>query len=74
MARYTSIALGLQRIYILLMLLVQENNYVASEALQHEYLQKIASDILSSFSDLRHNLHDLAGNTYHRGVSCAYPF
>ena len=25
------------------------------------------------FSELCHNLHDLTGNTYHWGVSCAYP-
>ena len=50
MTRYTSIPLGLQRLYIRLPQVVLENNYVECDCLPDAYLQKIVTAMATSFS------------------------
>ena len=50
MTRYTSIPLGLQRLYIRLAQFVLENNYVECDGLPDAYLQKIGTAMGTSFS------------------------
>ena len=49
MTRYTSIPLGLQRLYILLAQFVMENNYVECDSLPDANLQTIGTAICTSF-------------------------
>ena len=49
MTIYTSIPLGLQRLYIRLAQYVQENNYVECDCLLDAYLQKIGTAMGTSF-------------------------
>ena len=50
MTRYTSIPLGLQRLYIWLAQFVLENNYDKCDSLPDAYLQKIGTAMGTSFS------------------------